>query len=132
MKKSELRQMIREMLHEELKSEKYLRESAEALPETAYVLAAKDSVGECFLSIVQSNHDIDFKPVDSINALTPESYSCTRQEAIKYAEEAYNVTHWNWDGTVSVLAVTNFKEAYLNDIEPECIEIYTVSKSKMN
>jgi hypothetical protein len=104
-----------------------INDSTKTLPDIAYVLKAKDSLGEGFLNIDLSTEQADFSLVASLDKLTEISYSCSKNEAIKYAKEAFNLTIWDWDGTVSVLEVSNFKDAYLGKADPDYTEIYTKS-----
>ena len=106
-----------------------IKEQSNTLPNNAYVLKAKDAAGEGFLNINLSSGVADFDFVDSLPELTETSYSSAEDEAIAYADEAFNLTMRDWDGAVSVLKISNFKDAYLGNTAPRYTEIYTKSSN---
>ena len=116
--------LVCDKCYDKLKAAGKLEESKSELPDSAYVLKAADDTGECFLNIDLSADYVDFSPVDSISELTKISYSCTKNEAIAYAKEAYNLTIRDWSGEVSVLKVINFRDAYLGTAKPKYTKIY--------
>lgn len=133
--KSELKQMIREALREELnKNNKYsrkklkegtLRFEASEVPEQAYVILTDDGP---FAKNVFLSYDSDenyHTTVDYIEDINMFDCHDSVAKAEDRAMDADSGTLGGWPAPMQIIKVTNFRDAYLNGEEPE----YTVVKT---
>ena len=134
--KSELKEMIREALREELsKNKRYSRkkikedflpfEDPSEVPEQAYVVLTDDGP---FAKDVFLSYDGDenyYTTVDYVEDIDMFDCHDSVAEAEARAKDADSGTWGGWPAPMHIIKITNFKDAYLNGEEPE----YTVVKT---
>ena len=133
--KSELKEMIREALREELNnSKKYprkkLKEDAlhfedSEVPEQTYVILTDDGpvARDVFLTWDADEHY--YTTVDYVEDIDMFDCHDSVAKAEARAKDADSGTWGGWPAPMHIIKITNFKDAYLNGEEPE----YTVVKT---
>ena len=129
--KSELKEMIREALREELNSEKSLTEARvikwtrKEAPTEAYAVLTDDGpfANEVFLS--WDPNEQYYTTVDEISEVNKFDCPATAREAEDRALQAQSSTLGGWEAPMHIIKITNFIDAYFNGEEPE----YTIVKT---
>lgn len=117
MTKSELREMIREVLKEELASRKQIIESANQVPHVAYVMVIPNHhpmQPECEYITFSNRHD-GYIVVDDVNEIADGSYSTDMAYITDIAADARDELF----GEMWIAKVLNFNSAYNDAEEPE-------------
>jgi hypothetical protein len=137
--RSELKDLIREVLHEELAAREPLEESSASTdpwtdpeawdetnaPEEAYAILTDDGAGYENVFLAFDNASDCYTTVDYFDDINRQSICKSIPQAEQIAKDADSTTWGGWPTAMHIIKVTNFRDAYFSGADPE----YTIEKT---